>query len=355
MLNLRYEFRGRLGGMRVILFENYKQPVIEKDVPEPSVGDHDVLIRVEAASINHIDARLQAGEFKVILPYKMPVTLGHDLAGTILATGVAVTRFKSGDQVYARPRDFRIGTFAEKISVHEDDVALTPRSISTVEAASLPLVALTAWQALVDLGTVQAGQKVLIHAGAGGVGSIAIQIAKHLGAEVATTVSAKNIEFVRSLGADIAIDYRTQDFESELESYDFVLDSLGGANLEKSLKVVRRGGIVVGISGPPTPTFAREAGLNPVVRLAVAAMSFKTRRLARNLGVTYKFLLMKSSGEQLAQLAKLVDSGVVRPIVGATHPFEEAVSAIESLGTSGALGKEVLLGPGFAVDQPTES
>lgn len=181
--------------MQAFVFDQYKGPVHEADIPEPTVGVRDVLIQVEAAGLNHLDERLRAGEFKAILPYKPPVTLGHDLAGTVIRTGSSVTRFAAGDRVYARPRDHRIGTFAERIAVDESDVALAPTSITTVETASLPLVALTAWQALVEKGNVQPGQKVLIHAGAGGVGSIAIQLAKHLGAHVATTVSGKNAEF----------------------------------------------------------------------------------------------------------------------------------------------------------------
>ncbi|MGN7862815.1 NADP-dependent oxidoreductase [Microbacterium sp. 22303] len=330
--------------MRAFVFDQYKKPLHEADVPEPTVGEHDVLIRVEAAGLNHLDERLRAGEFKAVLPYKTPVTLGHDVAGTVIRTGAGATRFTVGDRVYARPRDHRIGTFAERIAVDEADVALAPTSISVVEAASLPLVALTAWQALVEKGNVQPGQKVLIHAGAGGVGSIAIQLAKHLGAHVATTVSGKNADFVRELGADVVIDYRAHDFESELSGYDFVLDPLGGDNLTKSLKVLKRGGKAVGISGPPTPAFAKAAGLNLVLRLAITVLSRKTRALARKLGVTYEFLLMHASGDQLRQIAELVDAGVIRPVVGATFPFDQTVQAVASLGTSSIRGKAVITG-----------
>ena len=328
--------------MRAFVFDKYKQPAHEADIPEPVVGDQDVLIRVEAASLNHLDERLRSGEFKAILPYKPPVTLGHDLAGTVIRTGSDVTGFNSGDRVYARPRDFRIGTFAERIAVDQADVAPAPSSISTVEAASLPLVALTAWQALLDEGNVQAGQKVLIHAGAGGVGMIAIQLAKHVGATVATTVSGKNADFVRELGADVVVDYRTQDFETELSGYDFVLDPLGEENVLKSLKVLRPGGKVVGISGPPTPAFAKAAGLNPVVRLAVAALSRKTRAAAKKSGVTYEFLWVHASGDQLRQIAELVDAGVIRPVVGATFPFDQTVQTLQSLGASSMRGKTVI-------------
>ncbi|MWV48045.1 zinc-binding dehydrogenase [Rathayibacter sp. VKM Ac-2803] len=330
--------------MRAFVFDEYKQPLHEADVPEPTVGPRDVLVKVEAAGLNQLDEKIRAGEFRPILPYRTPLTLGHDVAGTVIRTGAEVRGVKPGDQVYARPRDFRIGTFAERIAIDEADVALAPRSISAAEAASLPLVALTAWQALVVRGNVRPGQKVLIHAGSGGVGTIAIQLAKHLGAVVATTASAANADFVRELGADIVIDYTAQDFEEELSGYDFVLDSLGGETLEKSMRVLKRGGTVVGINGVPDPAFAVQAGLNPVLRLAIAALSRKTRARAKKLGVSYRFLFMQASGSQLREIAALVDSGVLRAVVGATFPFHETPEALASLTTSRIRGRAVVLG-----------
>jgi NADPH:quinone reductase-like Zn-dependent oxidoreductase len=210
------------------------------------------------------------------------------------------------------------------------------------EAGSLPLVALTAWQALVERGNVRAGQKVLIHAGAGGVGSIAIQLAKHLGATVATTVGSSNAGFVRDLGADIVIDYRTQDFEQLLSGYDLVLDSLGGENLQKSLRVLKPGGKAIGISGPPDPAFARQAGLNPVLRLAITALSSKIRRQARKLRVSYEFLFMRASGDQLRRISTLVDDGVLRPVVGRVFTFDQTPEALQSLASGGIRGKAVV-------------
>ena len=236
--------------MRAFVVTKYKAPLQEADVPEPVVGERDVLVRVEAAGLNQLDEKIRAGEFKQILPYKLPLILGNDVAGTVIGVGTAVRGFKPRDEVYARPDKDRIGTFAERIAVAESDLALKPASISMEEAGSLPLVALTAWQALVERGRVQPGQKVLIHAGAGGVGSITIQLARHLGASVATTASGSNAEFVRGLGADTVIDYRTQDFEQLLAGYDLVLDSLGGQNLQKSLRVLKPGGKAIGIAGP---------------------------------------------------------------------------------------------------------
>jgi len=330
--------------MRAFIFDKYKQPLHEAAVPEPTVGERDVLISVAAASLNQLDEKIRAGEFKAILPYKPPMALGHDVAGTVIRVGAKVRGFAAGDQVYARPRDHRIGTFAERIAVDESDVALAPSTISPVEAASLPLVALTAWQALVERGNVKAGQKVLIHAGAGGVGTVAIQLAKHLGATVATTASASNADFVRELGADVVIDYRSQDFERELSGYDFVLDSVGGVNLEKSLRVLAPGGIAIGIAGPPTPAFAKQAGLNPLLRLAIAGLSSKIRRQAAKARVGYEFLWMRASGEQLRQIARLVDTGAIRPVVGATFPFDQTPQALESLGRGSIRGKAVITG-----------
>ncbi|MET8030720.1 NADP-dependent oxidoreductase [Streptomyces avermitilis] len=328
--------------MRAFVVTKYKEPLQEADVPEPTVGEHDVLVRVEAAGLNPLDEKIRAGEFKQILPYKLPLILGNDVAGTVISIGTAVRGFKPGDEVYARPHQDRIGTFAERIAIAEGDLALKPASISMEEAGSLPLAALTAWQALVERGKVRPGLKVLIHAGAGGVGSIAIQLAAHLGASVATTASGSNADFVRALGADTVIDYRSQDFEQLLTGYDLVLDSLGGENLEKSLRVLKPGGKAIGIAGPPDPGFAREAGLNPLLRLAVAGMSGKIRRQAKKLGVTYEFLFMRASGDQLRQITTLVDQGVVRPVVGKVVGFDQTPQALQSLSQGGIRGKAVI-------------
>lgn len=331
--------------MRAFVIKEYNGPLEESDVPEPMVGERDVLVRVQAAGLNVLDEKIRAGKLKQVLPYKLPLIPGNDVAGTVIRVGAAVRAFKAGDEVYARPDQDRIGTFAERIAVDEADLALKPESISMEEAGSLPLVALTAWQALVERGNVRPGQKVLIHAGAGGVGSIAIQLAKHLGATVATTASAGNLDFARGLGADIAIDYRSQDFEQLLSGYDLVLDSLGGETLQKSLRVLRPGGKAIEISGPPDPAFAREAGLNPVLRLAVTALSAGIRRQARKLGVSYEFLLMRASGDQLRQITALIDSGALRPVVGRVFPFDQTVQALEGVEKGGIRGKAVISNP----------
>jgi NADPH:quinone reductase-like Zn-dependent oxidoreductase len=328
--------------MKAFVVKEYKGPLELAEMPEPAVGEHDVLVQVQAAGLNPIDEMIRAGEFKQILPYERPLVLGNDVAGTVIRVGAKVRGFKSGDEVYARPRTDRIGTFAERIALAEADVALKPASITMVEAGSLPLVALTAWQALVEKGRLRAGQKVLVHAGAGGVGSIAIQLAKHLGATIATTASASNADFVRGLGADIVIDYRSQDFAQVLSGYDLVLDSLGGKNLEQSLRVLRPGGKAIGISGPPDPAFAREVGLNAVMRMAIAGLSSGIRRKARKLGVTYEFLFMHASGDQLREITALIDKGAIRPVVGKTVTFDQTPQALAALEQGGVRGKAVI-------------
>jgi NADPH:quinone reductase-like Zn-dependent oxidoreductase len=328
--------------MKAFVIDGYTQPLHEADVAVPSVGDHDVLVRVHAASVNQLDAGIRDGKFRQILPYRLPLILGNDLAGAVVEVGAKVDRFAPGDEVYGRPDKDRIGTFAEFIAVDHHDLAAKPASISMEEAASLPLVALTAWHALVEIGDVQPGQTVLIHAGAGGVGSVAIQLAKQLGAVVATTVSASNADYVRGLGADIVIDYRSQDFERELHDVDVVLDSLSGENLEKSIRIVRPGGRVVGIAGPPDPDFAHELGAGVPVRLAMRALSSGVRRRARRRNVDYSFLFMRADGPQLQRITELVDAGIITPQVGRVFPFSETPEALAALERGGIRGKVVV-------------
>ncbi|MFB7585348.1 NADP-dependent oxidoreductase [Streptomyces hydrogenans] len=299
------------------------------EMPDPQVGADDVLVKVHAASVNPLDMKIRNGDLKAILPYRLPLVLGNDLAGTVVRVGSSVDRFAVGDEVYARPDKDRIGTFAELLAVHQDDLAPKPATLTMTEAASLPLVALTAWQALVERANVQPGQKVLIHAGAGGLGSIAVQLAKALGAHVATTASTAKVGLVKELGADEVIDYRTQNFEEILDGYDIVLDSLGGENLAKSLRILKPGGLAISVAGPPDPATARELGSNPVLRLAITALSAKTRRQAKRLGVTYSFLFMKASGDQLRELTPLIDTGKIRPVVDTVFPFDDTLHAME--------------------------
>lgn len=330
--------------MKSFVVEKYaKQGAVRQvDRPEPDLTPDAVLVQVQAAGVNPLDSKIAAGEFKLILLYKPPFVLGHDVAGTVIRVGSAVTSFSPGDAVYARPRDFAIGTFAERVAVKAEDLALAPRSISVEEAASLPLVALTAWQALVERGKVTAGHKVLVHAGSGGFGTIAIQLAKHLGATVAATTSTANVELVRSLGADVVVDYRTEDFTEVLSDYDLVIDPLGADSVLRSLTVLRPGGLVVGLGGPPDPEFAATIGANPVVRVATRALSRKVRATARRLGVRYSFLFMRANGAQLAEIARLVDDGAIRPVVDRTFGFDQTLEALAYVDTGRAKGKVVV-------------
>lgn len=317
------------------------------DRPEPQPGPSDVLVRIHAAGLNQLDSRIRDGAFKPILPYKPPLILGHDLAGVVEGVGAAVTRFKPGDAVYARPRDGRIGTLADLIAVDQDDLALKPQDLTMAEAAGLPLVGLTAWQALVELADLQPGQKAVIHAGSGGFGSVAIQLAKHLGATVATTASAGNVEMVRGLGADVVIDYRKDRFETVLSDYDLALCGQDGDTLAKSLLVLKPGGRLISLSGPPTPEFARRQGLNWLLRQAMRLLSLGIRRKARARGVHYDFLFMRADGGQLTRLAALVEAGAIRPVIDRLFPFEQTNEAFAYLDTGRAKGKVVVtLHPG---------
>ena len=330
--------------MKAFILDRYgkKHALRLSDMPEPAPGPDDVLVEVEAAGLNLLDSKIRDGAFKLILPYKPPLVLGHDLAGTVVAVGANVQRFKPGDVVYARPRDGRIGAFAERIAVKEADLAPKPPNLSMTEAASIPLVGLTAWQALVERAQIKPGHKVLIHAGSGGVGTFAIQLAKHLGATVATTASAANAELVKSLGADIVIDYRSQKFQQELSGYDVVLASLDAATLEKSLKVLKPGGKLISLSGPPDPAFARAQGLNVVLRLVVRLLSAGIRRKAKRAGIDYSFLFMRADGEQLSRIAKLIEDGTIRPVIDRVFPFEQLNEALAYIETGRAKGKVVV-------------
>jgi NADPH:quinone reductase-like Zn-dependent oxidoreductase len=316
--------------MRAFVVERYgnADSVRAGDVPDPLVGDDDVLVRIHAASVNPLDLKTRDGAFKAILPYRVPFVLGNDLAGVVVAVGTGVTRFAVGDEVYARPDKDRIGTFAELIAIDQDDVAIKPTTLSMEEAASIPVVGLASWQALVERANVQPGRKVLIHAGSGGVGTIAIQLAKHLGASVATTTSTSNIDLVKGLGADVVVDYKKQAFQSMLHDYDVVLDTVGGDTLNKSLQVLKPGGKLISIVGPPDPAFAKELGANPIIRLAMTALSFRTRQRARRHHVTYSFLFMKASGDQLRELTALIEAGTIRPVVDRVFAFESSRDAL---------------------------
>lgn len=330
--------------MKAFIVDRYKRNGALRlgEMPEPEVRDHDVLVAIHAASLNPLDAKIRDGEFKLILPYRLPLILGNDVAGVVVRIGPKVRKFKSGDEVYARPNQDRIGTFAELIAMDEADVALKPRNLTMAEAASIPLVGLTAWQVLIERAKLRQGQKVLIHAGSGGVGTFAIQLAKHIGATVATTTSTTNVDLVRSLGADVVIDYKKEDFAKILQGYDVVLNSQGKDTLEKSLKVLKPGGKLLSISGPPDMAFAKESGLNWFFRQVMRLLSLGIRSKAARLGVGYSFVLMRANGEQLSKITSLIESGVIRPVVDRVFPFQATNDAMDYLATGRAKGKVVI-------------
>lgn len=330
--------------MKAFILDKYgrKAALRHGETSDPNIGSDEVLVEVHAAGVNLLDAKIRNGEFKLILPYRTPFILGHDVAGVVVRVGSAVTRFKPGDEVYARPADHRIGTFAELVAIREQDLALKPTNLSMVEAASIPLVGLTAWQALVEIAHLSRGQKVLVQAGSGGVGTIAIQLAKHLGATVATTTSGANIDLVRRLGADVIVDYRTEDFEATLHDYDVVLHSQDEKALAKSFRILRAGGRVVSISGPPDPAFAAEIGASWLVRLVTRLVSRKARRTANKLQTPFSFLFMKASGEQLSKITTLIEAGHIRPVVDKVFPFQATNEALAYVETGRAKGKVVI-------------
>jgi NADPH:quinone reductase-like Zn-dependent oxidoreductase len=321
---------GKKGGVRIA------------EMPEPQLREDDVLVQVHAAGVNPLDSKIADGEFKLILPYRLPLILGNDFAGIVARVGSRVQRFKPGDGVYARPDADRIGAFAQFIAIKEDSLALKPKELTLEEAASIPLVGLTAWQALIEKAKLKKGQKVLIHAGSGGVGTFAIQLAKHVGAIVATTTSAANLDWVKALGADVVINYAKDDFTTILRDYDVVLNSLGGDVLEKSLQVLKPGGKLISISGPPDPDFAQDLGSPWMLRQVMRLLSYRIRKKAKRQRVSYSFLFMQASGEQLHEIARLIDSGVIRAVVDRVFPFESTHEAMAYVARGRAKGKVVV-------------
>ncbi|MNJ94530.1 Zinc-type alcohol dehydrogenase-like protein [compost metagenome] len=330
--------------MKAFILERYGKSsnVRLGEMPEPELRDEEVLVKVHAAGVNLLDAKIKNGEFKLILPYRLPLILGHDVAGVVVKTGSKVSRFKPGDEVYSRPDDFRIGAFAEFIAIKEDSLSLKPTTLTMEAAASIPLVALTAWQALIEKANLKKGQKVFIQAGSGGVGTFAIQLAKHLGAFVATTTSTGNVEWVKALGADLVIDYKKDDFEKILQDYDVVLNSQDSATLAKSLNILKPGGTIVSISGPPDPAFGEEIKAPWFVKLILRLLSSGVRKKAQRRKVNFSFLFMRANGKQLQNITALIDSGAMRPVVDRVFPFEAMPQALAYVETGRAKGKVVV-------------
>ena len=330
--------------MKAALIHRYgsNDQVRVADIPVPVMGAMDLLVRVHAASVNPLDVKTRDGKLKMLLKYQFPLVLGNDLSGVVSDVGAQVTRFQKGDAVYARLDRDRIGAFAEFAAVREGAAALQPTNVTFEEAASLPLVALTAWQALVEIGKVGAKQRVLIHAGSGGVGSVAIQLARHLGATVFTTVGQRNVELVKRLGADVPIDYRSARFEDVVHDCDVVLDSAGGDTLVRCFECLKPGGVVISIGTTPSAAFARSWGLNPIIVLAISVMSRKATAAARSHNARYEYLFMRADGDQLKGITRLVESGAIRPLVDKVFPLEQVRDALAYAEAGRATGKVVI-------------
>jgi NADPH:quinone reductase-like Zn-dependent oxidoreductase len=330
--------------MKAFIIDRYgkKESGRVAEVAEPILRDDEVMIQIHAAGVNLLDVKIRNGEFKLVLPYRMPLILGHDVAGTIVKVGSKVHEFNVGDEVYARPDDFRIGAFAEYIAVKESSIARKPNNLSMEEAASIPLVALTAWQVLVETAKIKKGQKVFIQAGSGGVGTVAIQLAKHLGAFVATTTSTDNVQWVKSLGADLVIDYKKQDFVNELHDYDVVLHSLGSDELNKSFHVLKPGGHLISISGPPTSQFADHQRLAWPLKQVMRLLSYGARKKEKKLGVIYSFVFMRAQGSQLKEITSLIEAGVLHPIVDRVFPLTSTSDALAYVEKGRAKGKVII-------------
>lgn len=329
--------------MRAARFHAYGPPSVLQidEIPRPVAGPDDVLVEVVAASVNPIDTKIRAGGQRGVIRLKLPWVTGLDVSGIVVAVGSRVSRFAVGDAVFGSPTHRRPGTCAEFVAIAERELAPKPSSLSHAEAASLPLVALTAWEALVRLAKLRAGEMVLIQAGAGGVGTVAIQLARHLGARVVTTCSAGNAELVRSLGAERVIDHRVERFDEMLSGLDVVLDSLGGDAKRRALGVLRRGGRLVSLN-TDLPACTARHGPHLGVLVAAARIAAIGVRGRIGFGVRVAHALRPSDGALLGEIGALVDAGVIRPVIDRVLPLEE-IAAAHGISESGrARGKIVV-------------
>jgi NADPH:quinone reductase-like Zn-dependent oxidoreductase len=307
--------------MKAVRFHTYGAPdvLVYEDVPKPEPASGEVLVKVYATSVNPIDRKVRAGHLRGFRDYPLPFILGWDVSGVVESVGEGVTRWKPGDEVYGRPDISRNGAYAEYIAVKEGELAQKPRSLDHVHSAAIPLVGLTAWQALFDAGGLQSGQKVLVHAAAGGVGHLAIQFAKLKGLYVAGTAGVRNQEYLKQLGCDLPIDYETTRFEELVHDFDAVIETMGGEVRKRSWGTLKEGGILVALIGPPPS--AEEADAQ---------------------GVRSAIIWAQTNGDQLAEFARLVDSGKVRPEIAAVFPLRDAAKAHQMSATEHVRGKIVL-------------
>ena len=330
--------------MKALVFKRYggADHIAFADTPRPVPKPDEILVQVHAAGLNPIDYMIPKGTFKPFLKFQLPATLGSDLAGVVVEIGNRVTRFKPGDAVFASIFDLSRGALAEFAVVPENAAALKPANLDFVQAASIPMVGLTSWQALKERASLKPGQKVFIPAGSGGIGTFAIQLAKHLGAKVGTTTSTGNVDLVRSLGADEVVDYKRKEFEDVLRDYDAVLGTVRGDALEKSLRILKPKSTIVSLIGPPDAAFARARGMNFFMVFLFGLLSRKIIRRARKRGVEYSFLFVHPDGGQLAEIGQLLEMGRIRPVIDKVFPFNQAKEALTYLEKGRAKGKVVV-------------
>ncbi|HDL6608825.1 NADP-dependent oxidoreductase [Yersinia sp. 22-579] len=330
--------------MTAFTFKRYgKSPELGFDnIDYPAPDADEMLVKVYAVGLNPIDNIIPTGIFKPVLHFKLPATLGSDLSGVVVAVGSRVTRFTPGDEIFASIFDKGTGSLAEFAVVHESAAAMKPANLDFVQAASLPMVSLTSWQALKERTRIQMGQKVFILAGSGGIGTFAIQLAKHFGATVGTTTSTGNVEWVSRLGADEVVDYKKQEFEKVLSGYDIVLGTVKGDSIEKSTQILKPSGKIVSLTGPLDTAFARARGLNFLLRFVFGLMSRKIMRLAKKRRLTYSFLFVRPDGNQLTQIGKLIEAEQIKPVIDKVFPFTEAKEALTYLALGHAKGKVVV-------------
>ncbi|UJR62409.1 NADP-dependent oxidoreductase [Dickeya zeae] len=330
--------------MKALTFKRYgKSPEIGfAEVPYPTLKPDELLVEVYAVGLNPIDNMIPTGMFKPILKFPLPATMGSDLAGVVKEVGSRVTRFKPGDAIFASLFDLGLGSLAEFAVVPENVAAPKPTNLNFVQAASIPMVGLTSWQALKERASVRKGQKVFIPAGAGGIGTFAIQLAKHMGAKVATTTSTGNVQWVSSLGADEVIDYKTQAFDNVLHGYDMVLGTLRGDEIKKSIDILKPGGKIISLVGPLDAAFASSRRLNVVLKFLFSLMSRKIMRLADKRDITYSFLFVRSDGRQLSEIGDLLQSEQIHPVIDKVFPFDQAKDALDYLAQGRAKGKVVV-------------
>lgn len=330
--------------MKAFILKRYgKSPEIGfAETPRPAIKPDEILVEVHAVGLNPVDYMIAKGAFKPILQFQLPATMGSDVAGVVAEVGSKVTRFKPGDAIFASTFDLGTGTLAEFAVVPERAAALKPENLDFVEAASIPMVGLTSWQALKERARIRPGQKVFIPAGSGGIGTFAIQLAKYLGARVGTTTSTANFELVKRLGADEVIDYKQQEFEDVLQGYSLVLGTVRGDGIEKSLQILKPDSNVISLVGPPDAAFARARGMSFFMKFVFTLLSGKIIRKAKKRDVNYSFLFVHPDGNQLADIGKLLEASHILPVIDKVFPFDQTKEALAYLEAGRAKGKVVI-------------